>query len=52
MEEFVFAEETLEKLQDITAELHRLEKLEMFTVGFRLGSKLMLEAQEDDPNSK
>lgn len=43
--------ETLEKLQDSTAELHRLEELEMFIVGFRLGARLMLEALEEPNNN-
>lgn len=42
--------ETLEKLQDSTSELHRLEELEMFTVGFQLGARLMLEAMEEPKN--
>lgn len=44
--------ETLEKLQDSTAELHRLEELEMFTVGFRLGARLMLGALVEESNNK
>lgn len=35
--------ETLEKLQDSTPELHRLEELEMFTVGFQFGVRIMVE---------
>lgn len=40
--------ETLEKLQDSIAELHQLEELEMFTVGFQLGVRLMVEALAED----
>ena len=39
--------ETLEKLKNNLTDLHRLEKMEMFTEGFRLGARLMLEITEE-----
>lgn len=39
--------ETLEKLKDNLDDLHRLEEMEMFTEGFRLGARLMLEVTEE-----
>lgn len=40
--------EILEKLKDNLEDLHRLEEMEMFTEGFRLGARLMLEVMADN----
>lgn len=39
--------ETLEKLKENLEDIHRLEEMEMFTEGFRLGARLMLEVMEE-----